>query len=168
MSRFSAIFYVNIPPSSNGGGGNLIFEDPRSKPSYPELQIISPQNIQLLENKEKKKYQRRNQSRRRRKLKKDDKEIDNFVDNEEEDAEMGGGNHKNVKFVPLPPFSSSFHTIQPTRGQLIIFPSWLSHKVETVTSSSNNKNNNKDQVEEEKNALPRISISYNIVGEWIS
>lgn len=50
---------------------------------------------------------------------------------------------------PLPPFNSRF-TLQPKEGDLIIFPSWLSHQVSPTSSRD-----------------PRISWSFNVLdGDW--
>lgn len=50
----------------------------------------------------------------------------------------------------LPPFGKTLH-ISPTEGKIVIFPSWLVHEVQPTVSIK-----------------PRISISFNIDGEWES
>lgn len=49
---------------------------------------------------------------------------------------------------PLPPFDGTI-TIHPRVGDLIIFPSWLTHEVVATPSSE-----------------ARISIAFNMPGEW--
>lgn len=49
---------------------------------------------------------------------------------------------------PRPPFDAPL-TIHPRSGELLLFPSWLSHEVAPTPG-----------------AAPRISIAFNMVGEW--
>jgi hypothetical protein len=48
----------------------------------------------------------------------------------------------------LPPFGKTFRIV-PERGDIILFPSWLVHSVSPTISSD-----------------PRISISFNVKGDW--
>ena len=74
--------------------------------------------------------------------------------------------------APRPPFVSEM-TVSPQRGRLVLFPSWLGHRVDPWRVDEEDEGEDEGEDEDEDEACEteaaeqyRVAISFNLHGEW--